>query len=226
MTTVDVPPGALLCFYTDGLVERSDTSLDESLKRLCEAILAGPVESVCMTVMGQLIGDDLPGDDVAVLVLRREDSGEMGPLDLAVPAQPQSLQRIRFEMRRWLLVVGAPPRVIANLLVAVGEACTNAIEHAHQQHTVGLVAPDLVGLVRVGDGGLAPGIGEGTQPRGVLSAVPAPVGSQVGARDHWPAPARGADRGTAQLPPPHRHRGAAHPSHVSSTSNNALAASL
>jgi anti-sigma regulatory factor (Ser/Thr protein kinase)/putative methionine-R-sulfoxide reductase with GAF domain len=131
VTTVNVPPGALLCFYTDGLVERRDASLEVGLKRLCEVITAGPAESISMTVMGQLISDDPPGDDVAVLVLRREDSGEVGLLDLAVSAQPRSLQRIRFEMRRWLLAVDAPPRVVANLLVAVGEACTNTIEHAY-----------------------------------------------------------------------------------------------
>ncbi len=34
-------------------------------------------------------------------------------------------------MCRWFLAVDAPPRVVANLLVAVGEACTNAIEHAY-----------------------------------------------------------------------------------------------
>lgn len=154
VTTVDVPPGALLCFYTDGLVERPDTPLDVGLKRLCEAILAGPVESVCMTIMSQLIGGDPPGDDVAVLVLRHEDSGEIGPLDVVVPAQPQSLQRIRFEMRRWLLAVDAPPRVVANLLVAVGEACTNAIEHAYGPEGgivtvhLELQPPDVVATVR------------------------------------------------------------------------------
>ncbi len=77
VTTVDVPSGAILCFYTDGLVERRDSSLDVGLKRLCEAITAGPVESVCTTVMGQLVGDDPPGDDVAVLVLRRKTAARL-----------------------------------------------------------------------------------------------------------------------------------------------------
>jgi anti-sigma regulatory factor (Ser/Thr protein kinase)/putative methionine-R-sulfoxide reductase with GAF domain len=129
--SIDVPPGALLCFYTDGLVERRDTSLDVGLKRLCEAVVAGPAESVCASVMGRLIGDEPPGDDVAVLVLRRQDSGKVGPMDLAVPAQPWALKRIRFEMRRWLLAFDAPPRVVADLLVAVGEACSNVVEHAY-----------------------------------------------------------------------------------------------
>jgi anti-sigma regulatory factor (Ser/Thr protein kinase) len=34
-------------------------------------------------------------------------------------------------MRPWLSAVGAAPRTVADLLVAVGEACTNAVEHAY-----------------------------------------------------------------------------------------------
>jgi anti-sigma regulatory factor (Ser/Thr protein kinase) len=130
-TTINVPPGASLCFYTDGLVERRGTSLDVGLKRLCEAVVAGPVESVCTSVMGQLIGDDPPGDDVALLAMRRQHSGEIGTLDLVMQAQPWSLKNIRDELRRWLSSVGAGPRVVADLLIAVGEACTNAVEHAY-----------------------------------------------------------------------------------------------
>jgi anti-sigma regulatory factor (Ser/Thr protein kinase)/putative methionine-R-sulfoxide reductase with GAF domain len=131
VTTINVPPGASLCFYTDGLVERRGTSLDVGLKRLCEAVVAGPVESVCTSVMGQLIGDDPPGDDVALLAMRRQHSGEIGTLDLVMQAQPWSLKNIRDELRRWLSSVGAGPRVVADLLIAVGEACTNAVEHAY-----------------------------------------------------------------------------------------------
>jgi hypothetical protein len=78
---VDVPPGALICFYTDGLVERRGVLLDVGLDLLCEAVAAGPVESVITNVMGQLIGDNPPGDDVAVLALRRHHSGEIGAHD-------------------------------------------------------------------------------------------------------------------------------------------------
>jgi len=130
-TTITVPPGGLLCFYTDGLVERRGTSLDAGLARLCELVVAGPVESVCAEVMAQLVGADPPDDDVAMLAVRRQDSGEIGPLDLVVPALPWSLRDIRVAVRRWLSAVGAAPRSIADLLVAVGEACTNAVEHAY-----------------------------------------------------------------------------------------------
>jgi len=85
--TINVPAGAVLCFYTDGLVERRTTSLDVGLKRLCEAVVAGPAESVCTRIMGQLIGNDPPTDDIAVLVLRRRHISEIGALELVLPAQ-------------------------------------------------------------------------------------------------------------------------------------------
>ncbi len=75
VTTVELPPGAVICFYTDGLVERRGVVLDVGLERLCRAVAAGPVELVLANVMGQLIGDSPPGDDVAVLALRHQHSG-------------------------------------------------------------------------------------------------------------------------------------------------------
>jgi serine phosphatase RsbU (regulator of sigma subunit) len=86
-TTITVPEGALLCFYTDGLVERRGISLDVGLKDLCAAVVAGPVESVCTRIMGRLVGDDPPADDIAVLVLRRQPLEEIETLELAPPAQ-------------------------------------------------------------------------------------------------------------------------------------------
>jgi putative methionine-R-sulfoxide reductase with GAF domain len=78
VTTVELPPGAVICFYTDGLVERRGVVLDVGLERLCKAVEAGPVESVLTKVMGQLIGDNPPDDDIAVLALRRQHSSDIG----------------------------------------------------------------------------------------------------------------------------------------------------
>jgi len=86
-TTIDVPAGALLCFYTDGLVERRTTSLDVGLQRLCDAVVARPVESVSASIMGKLVGDDPPDDDIALLVLRRHHITEIDPLESLLPAQ-------------------------------------------------------------------------------------------------------------------------------------------
>jgi serine phosphatase RsbU (regulator of sigma subunit) len=71
-TTVDMPPGALLCLYTDGLIERREYPIDEGLARLCKAVTAEPPERACASVMGALVGSELAPDDIALLVIRRE----------------------------------------------------------------------------------------------------------------------------------------------------------
>jgi phosphoserine phosphatase RsbU/P len=65
------PPGAVLLFYTDGLVERRDADIDERLRRLAQVVPADDAEAACMRVMHQMIGNEAAGDDVAVLAARR-----------------------------------------------------------------------------------------------------------------------------------------------------------
>jgi putative methionine-R-sulfoxide reductase with GAF domain len=72
VTTVDMPPGAMICFYTDGLVERRGVVIDVGLEHLCAAVTAAPAELVLTNVMSQLIGDNPPDDDIAVLALWRQ----------------------------------------------------------------------------------------------------------------------------------------------------------
>jgi anti-sigma regulatory factor (Ser/Thr protein kinase)/putative methionine-R-sulfoxide reductase with GAF domain len=131
VSTVALPPGAVLCFYTDGLVERRESSLDVGLERLRSAMFTGSPESVCTTVMFELVGAEPPADDIAVLVVRRQDSEEIGPLDLRMSAVPLSLGPIRTAVRQWLRSVGASPNEIADLVVVIGEACANVVEHAY-----------------------------------------------------------------------------------------------
>jgi serine phosphatase RsbU (regulator of sigma subunit) len=70
ITTLTLHPGAVLCFYTDGLVERRDRPIDEGLTRLCEVVSAHPPDRVCAAVMRALVGREPPGDDIALLALR------------------------------------------------------------------------------------------------------------------------------------------------------------
>jgi phosphoserine phosphatase RsbU/P len=86
VTTEKIPPGTLLCLYTDGLVERHDCPLDEGFARLCEALVATAPEVACSAVMGALIGNQQAQDDVALLILRRQPSGSGGAATLSSPA--------------------------------------------------------------------------------------------------------------------------------------------
>jgi anti-sigma regulatory factor (Ser/Thr protein kinase) len=48
-----------------------------------------------------------------------------------VAARPEELATIRRLLRGWLVDAGADRRAIEAVLLASGEACTNAIEHAY-----------------------------------------------------------------------------------------------
>jgi sigma-B regulation protein RsbU (phosphoserine phosphatase) len=70
VTTLALVPGTVLCFFTDGLVERRNKPLDDGITLLCETVSPRPPESVCVSVMGALVGSEHLGDDIALLVLR------------------------------------------------------------------------------------------------------------------------------------------------------------
>jgi sigma-B regulation protein RsbU (phosphoserine phosphatase) len=71
VTTLPIPAGALLCFYTDGLIERPGQLIDDGLERLRRVVVAQPPEAVCAEVMGELVGREPARDDIALLIIRR-----------------------------------------------------------------------------------------------------------------------------------------------------------
>lgn len=91
-------------------------------------------EAHCATVDAQLLDDLLAGFPPAadpagvVMVLYRQPPS---PLYLILPAEPASLAVIRRRLRTWLAMTGADEETNADILLAVGEAATNAAEHAH-----------------------------------------------------------------------------------------------
>ena len=74
-STVPIPPGTLLCFYTDGLIERPREPIDDSLARLCRAVTGEPPETAIAAVMAALVGNQPARDDIALLMLRRRPPG-------------------------------------------------------------------------------------------------------------------------------------------------------
>jgi putative methionine-R-sulfoxide reductase with GAF domain len=68
-TTVDLPPGALVTFYTDGLVERRHADIDVRLEQLRATVHPGEPEAVCARVMADLVGGEPADDDIALVVV-------------------------------------------------------------------------------------------------------------------------------------------------------------
>jgi len=70
---LEVKPGTVMCFYTDGLVERRDSSVDKGLRLLCGAVHStDSAETACADILDALLTGNKPIDDIAVAVLHRE----------------------------------------------------------------------------------------------------------------------------------------------------------
>jgi GAF domain-containing protein/anti-sigma regulatory factor (Ser/Thr protein kinase) len=123
--------GATLVLYTDGLVERRGTSLDDGLATLAQAA-AEAAGSDVGALRDHLLVRQPPcaGDDVAVLVFR--PLAGAGPrFEAQVPAEPAALAGVRHRMRHWLTEAGASADEVHDVLLACGEACANVVEHAY-----------------------------------------------------------------------------------------------
>ena len=129
-TKLELPAGALLALYTDGLVERRGESLDKGFERLAPVLVAASAEASCTSAISAMLGDEGTRDDTALLVLRREDpSGE--PFRMAARAVPPALAEVRAARRRGLAPLGLTDQSLMMVLLAVGEAVANAVEHAY-----------------------------------------------------------------------------------------------
>ena len=58
------------------------------------------------------------------------DTRRPAPLQIRLPAIPASLAVIRAHLRTWLPTARVNPSAAADVLLAVGEAASNAVEHA------------------------------------------------------------------------------------------------
>ena len=137
--------------YTDGLAERRTQPIDVILEQLLATLgrETSWAERTCERLLAEALGDESPEDDVALLALRH---GAPVRLRLQFPADGQELAPARRELRRWLQATSLDERARDDVLLAAGEACANAVEHAYDggTGTVELVARidgDAVDLV-------------------------------------------------------------------------------
>jgi putative methionine-R-sulfoxide reductase with GAF domain len=75
VTTIDIKPGTLMCFYTDGLIERRGHPIDHGLALLCQTVTAQPPDAACAAVMAALVGSEPAHDDIAMLMFWRRPPG-------------------------------------------------------------------------------------------------------------------------------------------------------
>jgi PAS domain S-box-containing protein len=156
-TALTLPPGATLVLFTDGLVERRGATLDDGLERLAVEVTArrsGPLAGLVDGVLGALLDGHGGNDDVAVVAVRLLPA----PLRLDLPAEPERLADVRGAVRRWAAEAGLPEDAVEDLLLAIGEASGNAVEHAYARSDV--PGRFTVELELTADGGVAVVVGD------------------------------------------------------------------
>ncbi|MCR3728123.1 PAS domain S-box-containing protein [Streptomyces umbrinus] len=128
-TELDVPEGAVLALYTDGLVEARDVDVDVGTAALCTALAAPArnLEDACDNVLKALL-PQRPADDVALLLARTRalDADQVAVWDLeSDPALVGTARQYATEqLTRWGLDEAA---FVTELVVS--ELVTNAIRY-------------------------------------------------------------------------------------------------
>jgi len=177
--------GATLVLFSNGAVAGPGLEASDALERLAgvaTAVLSAPGaweaqgwdELASEIAEGVRTPEGWP-DDVAVLVAhRRQDTQE--PFQLELIADPAALPGIRRRLNSWLTGLGMGEQDRVGVMVAVGEACANAAEHAYRGTDPGpmsvtaLVDVDGVLTVTVRDEGTwrPPNRDPGDRGRGLL----------------------------------------------------------
>ncbi|SOD98610.1 SpoIIE family protein phosphatase [Blastococcus haudaquaticus] len=133
--------GATLVLFSNGAVAGAGNEAAQALDRLAQTsssvvTAAGALEADGPDELATAIAEGVGApsgwlDDVAVLVAhRRKDSLE--PLQLDLLADPAALPGVRRRLNGWLTALGMGEQDRVGVMVAVGEACANAAEHAYR----------------------------------------------------------------------------------------------
>ena len=129
----ELPSGATLLLYTDGLVERRAESIQKGLDRLLVEATGHEttdVDELCDHILSSLVELDHVADDVALVVMRPLTFAG-GPLHMALPAEPRMLVDARRALRQWLRDSAVAAEDEHDILLACGEACANVVRHAY-----------------------------------------------------------------------------------------------
>jgi anti-sigma regulatory factor (Ser/Thr protein kinase)/putative methionine-R-sulfoxide reductase with GAF domain len=128
--SVPMEPGSTIVLYTDGLVERPGSHIDDGMSLLATKLDGAPEhpEALCDHLLRALVPRGGAPDDVALLTLRSVPMADRFRVEF--PTEPEALATMRGLLRRWLRHAEGSDQEIAEITTACGEAATNAIEHA------------------------------------------------------------------------------------------------
>jgi anti-sigma regulatory factor (Ser/Thr protein kinase) len=136
--TVDMPPGAILVFYTDGLTDRrtradgsghySEAEAGQMLQQAVRAAAASGDADAVATAAEYAVPGDID-DDMAILVAKSSPS-ELASIERTFPAEPIMVSEARRVAAQTFRSWGMDPGQAELACLLVSEVVTNAVLHA------------------------------------------------------------------------------------------------
>ena len=141
VTSLGFPPGAVLCLYTDGLVERRDQPIDEGITRLAAAVTPGDPEAGCTAVMAAMAHYSTHRDDIALLIISRTPSptGDRSA-DTPPPAQEETAAHPGVHWSGRHAIVTIPAELDVTNTAEVGELLAAVIAQSPEVLTADMTA--------------------------------------------------------------------------------------
>jgi anti-sigma regulatory factor (Ser/Thr protein kinase) len=130
---LELPAHATVLAYTDGLVERRGTSIDDGIASLAATLIrvsSTGAERAAEAVLQETVGRLGADDDIALLLVQLTDVPAR--MEIEIPAEPAAMAVLRRRLQEWLRLRGLNDAQRADAVLAVSEACNNAIEHAYR----------------------------------------------------------------------------------------------
>lgn len=122
-----------LILYSDGLVERRRERFDDGLARLCAEAgnhrRSGSEGDLAEYLLNELVDPSTAEDDVVIVTMGYADAPDR--FVRSIPASGDQLAPLRADVRSWLDRHDVGEAIRHDVLLAIGEACANAVEHAY-----------------------------------------------------------------------------------------------
>ncbi|MFI5673210.1 SpoIIE family protein phosphatase [Streptomyces cellulosae] len=150
-TELELPEGAVVALYTDGLIEDRDRDVDHATEELCRALTArtDTLDALCDTVLKAVLPEE-PGDDVALLLARTRALGGDRVATWDVTPDPAQVAATRQAATEQLTAWGLDETAFVTELV-VSELVTNAIRYGEPPIQLRLIRDQTL-ICEVADG--------------------------------------------------------------------------
>ncbi|MEV8540819.1 SpoIIE family protein phosphatase [Streptomyces sp. NPDC051572] len=148
---LELPEGATVALYTDGLIEDRDRDVDHATAELCRALTASAesLDALCDSVLKAVMPED-PSDDVALLLVRTRALGADRVATWDIEPDPAHVAGARQAATEQLTAWGLDEESFVTELV-VSELVTNAIRYGEPPIQLRLIRDSAL-ICEVSDG--------------------------------------------------------------------------